>query len=90
MDAVRALILSYTQAAEEGLEAGANASKAYPLMTNHRVPKTAITTIASSSLGFIPGVGQRTLPAIPVAACRQVKARKRFTLLEPKLRKAKV
>ncbi len=61
------------------MEAGANASKAYPLMTNHRVPKTAITTIASSSLGFIPDVGLRRLPAIPVAACRQDKARKRFT-----------
>ena len=77
-------------AAEEGVEAGDHASKAYPLMTNHRVPKTAITTIASSSLGFIPDVGQRTLPAIPVAACRQVKARKKFTLLNPKLREVRV
>ncbi len=56
------------------MEAGDTASKTYPLMTTHRIPRTAVIRIASSSMGLSSDVGLRTLPAILCHARRQVNA----------------
>ena len=67
------------RAAEEGVEGGDTASKAYLLIITHRIPRTAVIKIASSSMGLSSDVGLRTLPAILAPARRQVNAERRVT-----------